>query len=304
MQLLESDRRSGHPQPGLACPVCRSPLDELSCRGCSREFSSSGAIPVLVPENSPPDRWAQAAFYDDHPDAVHEILRPWDRPRLHRWVLEEKFGKATRGLDRIAERRGSALVVCGGSGLDAELLARRGFAVTTSDISTGAAVRALARARMRGVEYRSIAADAERLPFADASFDLVFVHDGLHHLLDPYAAIAEMTRVARVAVSITEPAVSRATSAAVRIGLAEEVEEVGNRVARLSPATARSALERSGFSIAYESRYALYYRDGTGLATRIGSWPPVLPLARLGLRAGGRVLGRFGNKLTIVASRP
>ena len=39
-----------------------------------------------------------------------------------------------------------------------------------------------------------------------------------------------------------------------------------------------------------------------GLATRIGSGSSLL-LARLGLRAGGRVLGRFGNKLTIVGGR-
>jgi SAM-dependent methyltransferase len=250
------------------------------------------------------DKHTQAAYYDDHPDAGHEIARPWDRPRLHQWVIEEKFAKATRDLGSIADRRGSALVVCGGSGLDAELLARRGFTVTTSDISTGAAERAVARAVGRGVEYRSIVADAEQLPFADASFDLVFVHDGLHHLLDPYAAIAEMARVARVAVSITEPAVSTATSVAVQLGIADDVEEVGNRVARLTPTAARSPLVRAGFSIDHELRYALYYRDGTGLLTRIGSLPLLLPVARLGIGAAGRLFGRWGNKLTIIATRP
>jgi ubiquinone/menaquinone biosynthesis C-methylase UbiE len=43
-------------------------------------------------------------------------------------------------------------------------------------------------------------ADAERLPFPDRSIDVVYVHDGLHHLARPEAGLAEMTRVARLAV--------------------------------------------------------------------------------------------------------
>src|SRR5262249_57428021 len=37
--------------------------------------------------------------------------------------------------------------------------------------------------------------DVQRLPFADASFSLVFTRYSFHHLLDPKAVLAEMVRV-------------------------------------------------------------------------------------------------------------
>jgi SAM-dependent methyltransferase len=46
-----------------------------------------------------------------------------------------------------------------------------------------------------GLEVRTAAADAETLPFADESFDLVFGHAVLHHIPDLDGAFAEFTRV-------------------------------------------------------------------------------------------------------------
>ena len=48
-----------------------------------------------------------------------------------------------------------------------------------------------------GLEVETKATDAERLPFEDASFDLVFGHAVLHHLPDLDAALAEFRRVLR-----------------------------------------------------------------------------------------------------------
>ena len=85
------------------------------------------------------------------------------------------------------------LVVCGGSGMDAEFLAKRGFGVIVSDISTAAIQRAFERARRHGFQLAgAVVADAESLPFADKSFDLAYVHDGLHHPEHPFAALREM----------------------------------------------------------------------------------------------------------------
>ena len=70
--------------------------------------------------------------------------------------------------------------------------------------------RALRSVRRRhGLEIEAVTADATRLPFADRSFDVVLVHDGLHHLEDPWLGLAEMARVARHTVSVTEPAEAR-----------------------------------------------------------------------------------------------
>jgi SAM-dependent methyltransferase len=48
-----------------------------------------------------------------------------------------------------------------------------------------------------GLEVRAARADAESLPFADESFDLVLGHAVLHHLPDLNRAFAEMHRVLR-----------------------------------------------------------------------------------------------------------
>jgi hypothetical protein len=49
-----------------------------------------------------------------------------------------------------------------------------------------------------------IQADAHDLPFADASYDVVFVSDGLHHCRSPHLALTEMYRTARKAVVVVE----------------------------------------------------------------------------------------------------
>jgi SAM-dependent methyltransferase len=52
-------------------------------------------------------------------------------------------------------------------------------------------------ARRLGVSVETVAGDAERLPFEDASFDLVLGHAVLHHLPDLERAFAEFHRVLR-----------------------------------------------------------------------------------------------------------
>ncbi len=66
---------------------------------------------------------------------------------------------------------------------------------TCTDISPGM-VRALgANARRLGLEVKTARADAESLPFAAGSFDLVLGHAVLHHLPDLERAFAEFHRV-------------------------------------------------------------------------------------------------------------
>src|SRR5258707_443275 len=58
----------------------------------------------------------------------------------------------------------------------------------------------VARTNLDGPQYRNCVlrrAPAEKLPFPDASFDVVLCHMVLHFLPDPAAAIAEAARVLR-----------------------------------------------------------------------------------------------------------
>ena len=245
---------------------------------------------------------AQVRHFDRPGKEAFEIARPRGTPRLYRFLLAERFRRALSPI-RADLVGASALSVCGGSGMDAEFLARAGAAVTSSDLSLGAATRARARSERYRLGIQSIVADVEQLPFADQSVDLVAVHDGLHHLDDPYAGLAEMARVARRWVVVTEPARASVTRFAVRLGLALETEEAGNRVARMEPSEVAAFLEARGYTVLRAERYAMYYPHHPGAVFSLLSRPFVFPMVRVGWRVANALLGRFGNKMVVVAER-
>jgi SAM-dependent methyltransferase len=66
---------------------------------------------------------------------------------------------------------------------------------TCTDISPGMVTALATNAERLGLPVRTARADAESLPFADGSFDLVLGHAVLHHLPDLTQAFAEFHRV-------------------------------------------------------------------------------------------------------------
>jgi SAM-dependent methyltransferase/glycosyltransferase involved in cell wall biosynthesis/uncharacterized protein YbaR (Trm112 family) len=297
----------------LACPACREDLawepDAASCTGCGKSFPIVEGVCVLLPSGTDAgstgssQKLGQASFFDEgEGGAEFEITRPHGAPQLHRWLLEAKMRRGTDELEAVLAG-GTAVSVCGGSGMDAEHLARAGASVICADISLGAALRARERAKRYGLPITPVVADAEALPLRSESVDLAYVHDGLHHLERPEAGLAEMARVARRAVSVTEPAQAAITRFAVKLGLALEREEAGNRVARIAPRDFARELERRGFGSLKAERYAMFYRHVPGPAIRVLSLWPLAPLARFAYRIANLVVGRFGNKLVVRAQR-
>ena len=288
----------------FACPACRGRLawssDGARCTDCDRSYGLRDGIPILVADVGG-HKQQQAQFFDEA-EAEFEIERPAGTPRFYRSQLEEKFTRSVAAIRPLVDAA-TALNVCGGSGMDAEFIAGLGARVVVADISPGAACRARERARRHGFELTVVVADAERLPFADRSFDLVYVHDGLHHLEDPLVGLAEMARVARVAVSVNEPARAAATRLAVRLRLSEEREEAGNEVARVDPDAIASTLEAAGFEIVRKRRYAMVYRHEPGRASALLSVPPLLQIEHGARGAFNAVFGGLGNKLTVQAVR-
>jgi demethylmenaquinone methyltransferase/2-methoxy-6-polyprenyl-1,4-benzoquinol methylase len=113
------------------------------------------------------------------------------------------------GLHRLWKRRlvtlagirpgERALDVCCGTGDIAFALARRGAMVTGLDFSEPMLAVARTRSRRFGTRRPSefIQGDAQQLPFADDSFDVVTVGYGLRNLADWKTGVQEMRRVAR-----------------------------------------------------------------------------------------------------------
>src|ERR1700758_3869048 len=101
-----------------------------------------------------------------------------------------------RALDHGFER---SLEVGAGTGYFSLNLLRAGIVreATCTDISPGMVRTLGANAERLGLTVRTARADAESLPFADASFDLVLGHAVLHHLPNLRRAFAEFHRVLR-----------------------------------------------------------------------------------------------------------
>ena len=290
----------------LVCPACRGGLDwgerNVRCTGCGETYELADGIPLLRVGGRAGDdahKEQQAAFFDAA-DPEFEITRPHGTPWLYSWLLGEKFRRSVEGLTDMPK---TAVTICGGSGMDAEFLASNGAAVISTDISLGAAERARERAARYGLAILPVVADAENLPLTDASVDLGYVHDGLHHLEAPLAGLEELSRVARHAVSVNEPARAAATHLAIHVRLSVETEEAGNRVERVDPAAIVNTLERNGFSVVHCRRYAMVYRHEPGHATRLLSRQPLRLFVRLAIDGFNALLGGIGNKLTVQAVR-
>jgi SAM-dependent methyltransferase len=107
--------------------------------------------------------------------------------------LRKVLGSA---LDRGFER---SLEVGAGTGYFSLNLLRAGIVddATCTDISPGMLHTLAANAKRLGLTVKSLRADAESLPFAERSFDLVLGHAVLHHLPDLERAFSEFHRVLR-----------------------------------------------------------------------------------------------------------
>jgi ubiquinone/menaquinone biosynthesis C-methylase UbiE len=110
---------------------------------------------------------------------------------------------------------------------------------TCTDISPGMVSTLSANARRLGLDVKAARADAESLPFADGSFDLVLGHAVLHHLPNLRRAFAEFHRVLRPGGRIVfagEPSRVGDAIAAVPKRGAGVVAPVWRRLVRAAPA--------------------------------------------------------------------
>ena len=105
---------------------------------------------------------------------------------------------AVEFLDRIDVPKGARLLdVATGSGQLALVAARRGARVTGVDIASNSIAAARGRAVSEGLDARFEEEDAEALPYADGSFDIVTSIFGAMFAPRPEKVAAELLRVCR-----------------------------------------------------------------------------------------------------------
>jgi 2-polyprenyl-3-methyl-5-hydroxy-6-metoxy-1,4-benzoquinol methylase len=118
-----------------------------------------------------------------------------------------------------------------GTGLAMRYMAENVPELETYGNDPSAELLGVAHERFGIPEERLEVADSTKLPYADGQFDVVVETAVLHHVPDPAAVIAEMLRVARQAIFISDsnayalgrPAARFAKLALTRIGLLDRV---------------------------------------------------------------------------------
>jgi ubiquinone/menaquinone biosynthesis C-methylase UbiE len=135
-------------------------------------------------QSSPCDSW-----FTKEERGTPDFYRSLDehRYKLHRRLQAAVGFEKTRGL-RVLE------IGCG-CGSEAERFARAGAHYTAVDLTNAAVSITQRRFELANLKGRFVQGDAENLPFADGSFDLVYSHGVLHHTPDTPQTIREVHRV-------------------------------------------------------------------------------------------------------------
>ncbi|MGZ4388969.1 MAG: methyltransferase domain-containing protein [Gaiellaceae bacterium] len=194
----------------VRCPSCRGRLDGLACTGCRREYAVADGIPRLLDPDAPgfetklaeiagwPELAREQGWYeaDDRIDAALPFLNSqlgWE---------DRSWGATEHGFRLLLERLRPGmrvLEVGAAKSWAAQHLLPRGCEYVACDLVVDPLI-GLGRGEFferRVGPYLRVQADAERLPFADGSFDAAFCAATLHHALDLGAMVGELARVAR-----------------------------------------------------------------------------------------------------------
>jgi SAM-dependent methyltransferase len=173
----------------LRCLDCRGALDEVSPQRlvCSR---CSAAYPV---DNGTPRMIRNASAHGVRNRTAESFAYEWERFGRLRPEWRKNFIDYLKPLDPEWLRGKRVLDVGTGSGRHARQAAELGAEVVAVDLGNAIDV---ARGNLpRGV--LTVQADAEALPFAHGTFDLVMSIGVLHHLPDPAVGLRAISPYAR-----------------------------------------------------------------------------------------------------------
>lgn len=180
--------------PPFACPKCRRVLtsedSHMSCPHCLSRFPIHNGIPELVARECMDSfKETEQHFHDELSDAVKSGSIKGRTSRFHRQFKQPM----------IDLPNGSAVLeLACGTRADGIELAQHGKDVTAIDISLDAVSHSSRLAGLNDAPTMQFAvADAEHLPFQNASFDASFVAASFHHFPHQLEALQEMKRVTK-----------------------------------------------------------------------------------------------------------
>lgn len=152
------------------------------------------------PESIVPAKEEVRRFWQRRPCGAKHAVAPegssefFEQVERSRNELEPFIARYARFEETAGQR---VLEIGTGLGTDLAKFARARAQVTGVDLTDKAISLTRARLRHEGLQGELCVADAERLPFPEDSFDVVYSWGVLHHTPDPERAVAEAIRVLR-----------------------------------------------------------------------------------------------------------
>lgn len=134
-------------------------------------------------------------------EAQEKAIADWKYDQENNTINHWIHSRLLKLVDPLVTERKSWLTVGDGYGFDANFFYRKGLDVTATDISD----TFLPLSQQHGLFEKYSVENAERMTFADNSFDYIFCKEAYHHFPRPYMAVYEMIRVAREGVVLVEP---------------------------------------------------------------------------------------------------
>ena len=140
------------------------------------------------------------AYWDAHPCGTQFTELEWGSQQFFDSVSRERYARQPFMAEAVGFSRysGKELLEIGcGLGTDLLEFARGGARVTGLDLTPAVVALARRRFELEGASGNFVVGDAERLPFADNRFDVVYSFGVLHHTPDTGRAFAEVRRILR-----------------------------------------------------------------------------------------------------------
>lgn len=256
-----------------------------------------------------------------HERGTREYFRELDarifHPRYMRLTVDERDGRPFSRYVDFARVSGQDVLEVGcGSGIAVQLFAEAGANVTAVDLTPWAVETTRARLDAFGLGGTVLEADAEQLPFADASFDLVFSWGVIHHTSNMNRALAELVRVCRGAGEIVlmlyhrrslfflaYRGLARFLPFARRLGFHFEGARAGEREGLIARHFTRGEVESMLRAHGLEDvRAEPYGQDAELLPLPRAVRVPITERLSPGLK--DPLLRRFGHQLAITARKP
>jgi ubiquinone/menaquinone biosynthesis C-methylase UbiE/uncharacterized protein YbaR (Trm112 family) len=209
----------------LVCPRCFGKLKlkaeasvdgqimqgKLSCLNCKLDFAIEDGVPAFgMKAGDKQERLSEMAGENEWVYNANELRVHIDFARNSSEIGEIMVQKLEKrmGLERMQERPKVLDIGAGWGGFQSWQFAKHGFEAVAVELCPEFVLAT--DCVTRNTYFERIVADCTILPLRDASFDIVFCKEVIHHISDPMVLLDEMWRVSRPdgVIAIREPCAS------------------------------------------------------------------------------------------------